>query len=239
MILERIAGERFSRALPLWSERPVVLIATGPSLTEKQIAVVKAARADYAARVIAVNDAYLLAPWADVSYFADAQWFVWHNTGIPKVELGLSAGAVRERWASFPGEKCSIQSSEKYLPDSVHVLRNAHYPYLGSGLSLDPTKLVTGRNSGFQALNLAILAGAKTVILIGYDARPNAQGKTHFFGEHPRPAPPEIWIEIKRSFAAAAGEISAAGVKVWNCTPDSAIDPFEMASLDDVLSVLA
>ncbi|HSW83550.1 MAG TPA: hypothetical protein VLH12_08750 [Usitatibacter sp.] len=241
MILDRIAGERFSMVRPLWSGHPVVILGGGPSLTAEQFALVKAARAANAVRVIAINDSFLPAPWADVCYAADAKWFRWMQTGIAKPALGLGAAAVRERWAAFPGEKCGIEAAG-HLPDDVHVLRVSH---LTGALSRDAGALSTGRqdgyagHSGFQALNLATLAGATTILLLGYDGGPNAHGQTHFHGDHAIPTPADVWPFIARSFSCIENELKAAGVLVINCSPVSAIGSFEKVALADALAVAA
>jgi hypothetical protein len=67
-----------------WEGKTVVCIAGGPSLTKEQLELVRAARERDAVRVIVINDAYLIAPWADVLYFADARWAKWHVQGVDK-----------------------------------------------------------------------------------------------------------------------------------------------------------
>lgn len=121
---------------------------------------------------------------------------------------------------------------------AVHLLRNKHFPHNGTGLSLDPEYLVTGSNSGFQALNLAILAGAKEVILIGYDGHtPKRSEPTHWFGDHPKREPDAVFPLYVKSFKAAAAAIKKAGVRVINCSPGSAINAFEKMELTDALGL--
>lgn len=238
MILERIHGERFSRVLPLWMDYAAVILAGGPSLTQDQVDLVCTHREANRVRVVAVNDAYLLAPWADLHYAADAKWHRWHGEGIPKPLLGLTAAQVRERWRAFAGERCSIQASETVVDDGVHILRNAHHPSQGQGISLDRGALVTGRHSGFQALNLVILAGAKTVILLGFDGAPSKDGKSHWHGDHPKPSSPACYKHFLRSFSAAENAITAAGVSVLNCSPGTAIRSFPRVPLAAALEAL-
>ncbi len=232
-VLSRKPGERFSRVERLWAGETAVLVGGGPSLSEEQVERVRAAHEAGRVRVVAVNDAYLRLPCADVCYFADSHWWKWHYEGIEKP--GLSAGEVRERFATFAGQKCSIQNSGANIHDElVHILRNKHFPMNGNGLSLDPAALVTGRHGGFQALNLAVLAGAKRALLLGYDGRRGANG-THWFGQHPRPTPEAAFAEYRRAFSAAERDLQRAGVEVINCTPGSAIDSFPKVSLNEVL----
>lgn len=236
MILRRIEGERFSEVLPEWDGRTVVILGGGPSLTKEQFFRVGIARKEDRIRVIAVNDSYLLAPWADVAYAADSHWHRWHTEGIEKASLGLGAEAVREAWASFAGEKCTIQNSGANVTDDrVHMMRNKHHPNRGNGLSLDPRCIVTGWNSGFQALNLAVLAGAKRILLLGFDGKPGENGRGHWHDEHPRPTPDAAYPLYRQAMSSAENTLAELGVEVFNCSPGSAIDSFPKRALEDAL----
>lgn len=241
MILERIQGSRFSRVLRAWEGRVAVLLAGGPSLTREQFEIVRVAREADRVRVIAINDSYLLAPWADVCYAADLKWHLWHAQGIDKPNLGLTAAQVRERWARFAGQKCTVQASGGTVPDeAVHVVRNRDHPNLGRGLSLDPEFLVTGRHGGFQALNLASLAGARDHLLLGYDACRGASGQWHWHGDHPSQPPAEgAFQAFRKTFVEAQDAITAAGLRVVNCSPISTITTFEKMPLDEALELVA
>lgn len=234
MILERIHGQRFSRVEPLWVGETVVLIGGGPSLTQEQLDLVEIAHSRKRVRCIAVNNAFLRAPYADVCYFADSHFWKWMTEGIQVKDF--PAEEVRRRFALFQGQKCSIQNSGANVTDeAVHILRNKHFPQHGDGLSCEPTALVTGRHSGFQALNLSVLAGALKVLLVGYDAKRSQDGRSHWFGEHPRVTPNDGFSAQCRSFSKALPAIKASGVTVLNCTPGSAIDAFPKVSLSDAL----
>ncbi len=219
-ILRREAGAPFSEVAPEWSEAIAVLIGGGPSLTVEQVHHVGVAREHGRFRVIAVNDAYRVAPFAEVCYFADSEWWGWHKD--------------RPEFQAFAGQKCSISDSQAKITDpQVHILRNAG----PRGISRDPSAICNGRNSGYQALNIAILAGAKTVILLGFDARePTATSKSHWFGDHPKIEPVSVYADFRNAFSQAEAAIAAAGVRVINCSPGSAIDSFEKMELEQVLT---
>jgi hypothetical protein len=236
MILRRIDGSRFSEVAPIWGGMTAVILGGGPSLTPEQVALVRRAREVDTVRVIAVNDTYLLAPWADVQYAADAHWHRWHSQGIERHVPGirtpfLNAAQVAERWADFAGQKCSVDSGDAIADPAVHLLKIAGQ----MGLSLDQRALMTGRNSGFQALNLAVLAGAKLVILLGFDGKPSDAGRGHWFGEHPYPTPVAAYPLYRQAMSAAENALIAAGVTVLNCSPGSAIDNFPKMKLEEVL----
>ena len=119
---------------------------------------------------------------------------------------------------------------------AVHILRNKNFPANGTGLSLDPEYLVTGSHSGWQALNVAVLTGAKTIILLGSAAREPAAGEAgHWFGEHATPTPIAAYAAYRRAFTAGAAAIRAAGVRVVNCSPGSAINEFERMNIMEAL----
>lgn len=215
--------------LRLWEGKTVVLIGGGSSLTIYQVEHVRNSRV----HCIAVNASYLIAPWADVCYFADSHFWKWHSQGVECA--GLSAEEVREKFQTFAGQKCTIQNSGANVTDeAVHTLRNKTFPRHGVGLSVDPEALITGRNSGFQALNMATLAGAKRILLLGYDGDP-LQGKTHWHGEHPRPTPVEAYPHYRLAFSAVESDLKKMGVEVINCSPGSAIDTFPKIPIERAL----
>lgn len=237
-VLRRIPGERFSEVVREWEDATVAILAGGPSFGFDQASRIIVGQAR-GLRVIAVNDAYLLVPHADVCYFADSEWWAWQTKGIRRSALGLSADEVRARFAAFKGEKCSIRWSGMNVEDeAVHILRNKHGEHVhGDGISLDPTCLVSGKNSGFQAINLAILAGAKRILLLGFDGKPDESGRNHWFGENPRAVRWDQFYEnMRRAFSAAEREIEAAGVSVINCNPASRIDSFPKMTLEAALA---
>lgn len=238
MILRRLPGERFSEVVPEWIGRSVAIFAGGPSLSAEQIAKVRGAGLS----AIAVNDTYLLAPHAEVCYFADFEWWRWQTDGIARPALGLSKEQVRERFASFSGQKCSMRWGGMNIEDeAVHILRNKHgdaWGAHGTGLSLDPRFLVTGKNSGFQAINLAILAGAKRLLLFGFDGAADQNGRNHWFGENPRNVQwPTFYEYMRRSFAATEREIKEKGVEVINCNKSSRIDNFRKLTTEEALAL--
>lgn len=236
MILHRRAGERFSEVAREWPGATVVLIGGGPSLSPAQLELVCAARAAEAVRCIAVNDGYLAAPFSDVCYFADSHWWHWHTHGIPKPAIGMTAEDVRGLFAAFRGQKCTIENSgANVTDDAVHMLRNRNFNAHADGLSLDPRALMTGRNSGFQALNLAVLAGATSILLLGFDGQVGADGRTHWHGDHPRPTPDAAYPLYRQAMAAVSAVLQEACIRVVNCSPASAIDSFESMPLEEAL----
>jgi hypothetical protein len=189
----------------LWPGSTIVCVATGPSLTPEDVAYCQDK-----ARIIAINDAYRYAPFADVFYGADGKWWKQHNDLMP-----------------FPGVKYSLtENSGK----GVHVLRRSP----GTGLELDPRGLKLGRNSGYQAINLAVHLGAARILLLGYTMQ-IIDGKSHFFGEHwdKSRSPYSTFIE---QFQHLVKPLASLQIEVINCTPNTKLLCFPQAPLREVLT---
>lgn len=179
-----------------------VVIATGPSLTQEDVDAVQGLS------VIAVSDAYRLAPWADCLHSSDARWWLANPKAL-----------------QFRGHKTSLELVKgvtRFHP-STEILEDR------------PGYLATGRNSGYQAINLAVHYGAQRILLLGFDMK-KTNGRTHFFGSHPpsleRAHPYAVWWQ---HFAKLAKVLELRGVEVINCTPGSALTCFRKARLSDAL----
>lgn len=219
-------GDRVTRA---WDGKAVVCIASGPSLTAEQIEQVRQARERDTVRVIVVNDNYLIAPFADVLYYADEKWKRWHQGGIARSWpwAKFNADQVRAAFAAFGGQKCTLKLGADSSPGVFHLKR-----LLSDGLSTDPAGLATGNHSGHQALNIAVLSGGRPIILLGYDGQ-RANGAKHAFGEHPDGTEPP-YAEIRAAARTTGAVLERLGVQVVNGSPGSAFH-FPKARLEAVL----
>jgi hypothetical protein len=193
----------------IWPGETVVCIASGPSLTREDCELVRGK-----ARVIAINNSYQLAPFADALYACDARWWKWHK------------GAKDFHGLTFALERRSAQ----YRKD-ITVLKVGK----PEGLSLDPMYLNTGKNSGYQALNLSVLMGASRVILLGYDMQRGPKGEMHWHPEHPMKTP-HMYVEFRRRFESLIEPMRTAGVEVINCTRSTALECFPKRPLEQMFS---
>lgn len=168
------------------------------------------------ARVICINDAYRLAPWGDVLYAADSKW--WHT------HRGVT---------SFVGLKYSLQPESARWP-GVQILENTGE----TGLDVSPTGLRTGRNSGYQSMNLAVHLGASRIVLLGYDMQAlKGQANSHWFGEHPpnirADSPYDTFIA---RFETIVQPLAALGIDVINSTRETALTVFPRRPLAEALA---
>lgn len=180
------------------------IIASGPSLTKEDVDRVKSLN------VIVINDNYKLAPWADILYACDPQWWDWHD-GV-----------------DFKGKKYTQdkESADKYGLNYIEGVNEY-------GLSESPKKIHTGSNSGIQAINLAYHLGAREIILLGYDQQATG-GKSHWFGDHPNGVVSN-WSKWTGLYADVAKHAEELGLKIINCTRETSLTCFTRKSLEDVL----
>lgn len=206
-----------------WPDATVVVIASGASLTAEQCDAVRLWRFASGAplrRVIAVNTSYQRALWADVLYACDEPWWSLYDS---KVKSG--------EWTWFPCDCWTLdeRAVRAYPHRRLHHIRSMPSP----GLGRQPGVIHQGANGGYQAVNLATQAGARRVVLLGFDMKGE-----HWHGSHPQPLTNprpylfELWI---KNFARMAQDLGPAGIEVVNCTPGSALTCFPQLPLNEVL----
>lgn len=196
----------------LWPGATFVCLGTGPSLTQHDVDFVRSR-----ARVIAVNDSYRLAPWADVLYACDVKWWRWQSQ--------LHAKHI----AAFAGFKYGMQDPSRYVA-GVQVLKDCGE----HGLEREPHGLRHGRNSGYAAINLAVHLGAAKIILLGYDMSMALKSQSHFFGQHPDQKRP-LFRECIRNFKTIVEPLNRLHITVVNASRTTALDCFPRVSLERAL----
>ena len=193
----------------LWPDSTIVCLGCGPSLTQEDVLFCRDK-----AHVIAIKDTWHWAPWAEALYSCDGRWWDFYK-GLP----------------AFGGLKFGLTVDRQPWPN-VNLLANTGI----EGLELDPTGLRNGRNSGYQAINLAVHLGARRIVLLGYDMQP-AKGRTHFAGADPSwsrlhsPYP-----EFVRCFGTLIEPLRELGIEVFNCSRRTALEMFPRGSLEEVLT---
>ena len=205
----------------VWTDKPAVCLGGGPSLCQEDVDYVRDK-----ARVIAINDAYLLAPWADVLYACDLKWWEWHK----------SPEAIKTNY-QFTGQGALDFKGLKITPDKEAAKRYRGLLLLHGehrlGLSQDQSTIHYGSNSGYQAINLAFLFGARTIVLLGYDMQ-FTNSASHWFGDHPDRVRSN-YDSWKKNFESIAAQQEPLGFQVINCSRNTALQAFKRMSLKDGL----
>lgn len=136
---------------------------------------------------------------------------------------------------AFAGERWTQHRAKGDKAAARWGLRLVRSEHRGQGLSFDPAFVRTGMNSGFQALNLAVLFGCTRILLLGFDMQKTG-GRSHWFGDHPgklnRTSP---FPEFRKAFEAAAPQLAAAGIEVINCSRETALTCFPRQPIEAAL----
>lgn len=191
-----------------WRGQTVTVIATGPSLTKDD-----AQEAVRESRVIAVNNAVQWAPGAAALYACDYDW--WRHNAFA--------------WRDFGGLKFTWCNEAARAFGLIHVPSEQ-----GPGLGRESIR--TGKNSGYQAINLAYLLGAARILLLGFDMQPTG-GRLHCHADHRHTHNPteSLFRQWRALMSPLADDLASEGVEVINCTRQTALTQFRRAPLRAVL----
>jgi hypothetical protein len=169
--------------------------------------------------VIGINVAYLIGDWIDMIFFGDQHFFLQHQQGLakhPAMKVSCHASTDKFNWV-------------KYTPREDGKAR---------GISTNPRSVCWNGNSGAAAISVAAHAGAKRIILLGFDMTLDGN-KQHWhnlygkggninykklpFNRHLRGFP-DIYKDAKRL-----------GIEILNCSPNSAINEFKKVTVKELM----
>lgn len=157
--------------------------------------------------VIGVNRAIEMAPWADILYASDTTWWQQYSP------------------EAFAGEKLTISKDGPKFGAAVLPFDD------GPGFGKDVIR--TGYNSGYQALNLAIIRQYDPIALLGFDFQ-HTGGRKHCHADYPvtmgNAGPVVLWL---RTIEQAA--LNTHGCTVINCSRKTAIQGFPRMTLEHFL----
>lgn len=199
---------------PNWDGETIAIIASGPSAKKAGVDQLRGK-----VKVIAINESWRLAPWADALYGCDANWWKLHD-GI-RFFQGLKISAEAEACKTYPDiKKVTITHVRS---DDICIDRPG---YIGAG-----------GNSGFQSLNLAVQFGGKRILLVGYDMRVDLG--EHWHKRHPMPLsnphPYDNLPRWRRAIDGAAQCLKEMGIAVVNCSPVSLLTAYPKMTIEEAL----
>jgi hypothetical protein len=158
-------------------------------------------------------------PQATVLFSADTQWIL----------------KRRKEIAEFAGEKylcvCASEPLGAPIPGVTYLEKR-----FDAGLSTDPTGLHVRGTSGYAALNLAFLKGAKRILLLGYDFNQD-NGQAHWYPDGARATAvgTEALQDWAEEFTLAEKQLQRSGVLVLNYSPGSRIRCFQKVPIKPLL----
>ena len=162
--------------------------------------------------MITIGNAWRMNAQANILYHCDKRWWDYYQ-GVP----------------SFLGKKISI--------DETRFTQSLQLSEKRTGLDLRQGWVVGGKNSGYQAINLAVHYQPKKIILLGYDMKLGKNGEKNIDGNHPREVQkdPSDFNLFKKHFETMLYDLELLKISVYNCSTDSDLDCFEKKALKDAL----
>jgi len=182
-----------------------------------------------ARRVIAVNDSYKIAPWAQYLFFSDKSWYDVHRYAL--FNLNGTRKVV-----------CSKQVVQFYTQDDLCFLSKSRKR---DGIQTKRQDEISWNlNSGAAAINLAVLLGVTRIVLLGFDMK-GGEGQSHHHGWHPQKQPQKgrdvhlpPWEKYRQRMRIIKRDADQLGVEIINCSPGSSIKEFPIWSLEEALCSL-
>ena len=223
----------------MWEGCDVWIIGGGPSLT-KQFGipdeVVKSVlsgtsplsvyspymQAIHDKHVIGINVAFLLGDWVDMVFFGD--------NGFMNQYL--------ERIAAFKGLKVTCHENGAKHNWIKYLAKDSK----GRGISENPRMVCWNNNSGAAAISVAANAGAKRIILLGFDMKLDEKNYQHWHNMYGKGNAVDQnrlkklpFARHLRGFAAIAADANKRGIEIINCSPESKITEFPKITLKALL----
>lgn len=215
----------------LWPDNTVVIIGGGPSLKQMDLTRLRRRHRAPGVRVIGCNDAYALGEdTVDLCYFGDDTWYWIHNRDW--VEVKGHRDESHPGLLQFGGLK--VTCSNRNLGDAT-VMQLERRPF---GLYKAPL-IGWYLNTGVSAINLAIMLGAKRIVLLGFDMKLSSsqQPNWHENLNYPKPVANTYDGFLRCAKRMAADLDRHKSVEVINCSPDSALEVFPKARFEDIVSI--
>lgn len=194
----------------------VICLASGPSIDQEQVDVIRKTGHP----VIAVNNTFQLAPWADIIFAADILWWYRYYDDVVATCHG-------ELWTLDGVGDHFVRRTRRSEPPIKQVAFDRE-------TGLGKTRVNHGGNSGYIAVNLAYLMGAKKIVLVGYDHK-HSNEQTHFHGDHEtkyfrkNADDTDRWVS---NFAWLSYDLNSSGVDLVNCSLDTAIETCRRSTLE-------
>lgn len=204
--------------------KTIVIIGSGPSLTDDQCAYVAEKRKAGLCKITTVNRSFQK---LECDYIVAADAGPWEQYIDEMVEISPNA----ELWCHH---KVAI---EKY--QDSHGLKHFECVNNHKGLIKEPPKVSGGANSGHMAINLAYQWGYKNIALLGFDFQ-HTGGRAHWFGNHEVKSwanahNVERWIELMEPMAK---DLAKENINIWNCTTETAIESLPKCNISDFFNRL-
>lgn len=186
------------------------IIGGGPSISNYNLNLLKGKRS------IITNNVYQLMPWADFLFFMDKDWIKKHCDNISKLHC--------IKFTIVPG----LSSYQKKM-NLKFIVRVGAYGFSGR-----QDRITHGGNSGYCALQLGYLFGARRFILVGFDMR-TVNKQHNYHNQHKRKMDADIYETNYIKHFESLRNCKDSGVEIINTTPNSALTCFPFMDFEEII----
>lgn len=198
---------KYNEIHKIWDNETVYIVGGGPILKDFDFNRLKGHK------VIGINRAYEVVPFADALYWTDKSFYMTHKGGVD----------------SFKGMKVTTNDWHS-MPDSIIKLLATYQEPIDFTLN----SLSRGNNSGYGAINLAVRLGAKKIILLGFDMQ-HSNGSSHWHdGYDTTFTLLDPYVKMMHEYKRLPQALSDLGIEVINASIDSRLDVFPRINLDEI-----
>lgn len=207
---------------PIWKDEEVFIIGGGPSLRGFDWSLL------INEHTIGCNNAFRLGPEVcDVCIFVDRR-FIFEETGRGKTPRK----GFYDELEKFPNLVVTNDSQMQFRKEPwINWMQRKHRGMFFDGLGYN-------FSCGATAINLALLLGATTVYLLGYDMHLGPKGRPNYH-DHVIDKPKEqVYIRMLASFGHVSRDLKAKfpGCRVFNINKDSKLTLFPVLDPDEFWS---
>lgn len=190
-----------------WKGETVFIVGGGPSVIHQRPHRLKGRK------VIAINSSYETVPFAQYLFFGDRRWHEEHRDR-PAYKAFVAGGATVVT-VSHPAGGPELKKLKRIVPDCK-----------ANGLTSTRVGLSCQKTSFQGAINLAVMLGAKRLVLLGLDGKRSESGLTHHHTPHRWPSKPgnATWVGQRRQLSMIVPHLQLRGIEVFNTCPNSYFD---------------
>lgn len=163
-------------------------------------------------RVIAINRAYEVVPFAEVVYFSDLRFWTWNQDALLR----------------HTGRK--ITSAVKIKKKRIESVKITGL----TGIDTNEGCIRQGNNSGYGAINLAIHLNAKRIFLLGFDMKFSG-GQCHWHDGYPVLNTEKMLRQMIHYFDTMVEPLASLDVQVINLNLESSLTCFPKVSPEEFL----
>lgn len=211
-----------------WEGQTVLFLGNGTSIEEEVPGFEDALGLPFSGRddvkVVVTNGGYRLFPLADVLMCSDRHWLAANSHDL----------------SGFRGEEIVVTQPQAVVRHDwrMHYVKRAYIDKVPiARMFSDPGTLVEGHTSTSTSISMAVLRGAKRILLLGVDLAVGPRGKRRA-GESTRDTTAAARVRYAKQaqhLTKQSRAVLAAGVEVWNCGPPSILECYPYAKFGDVL----